>query len=59
MVSTTDHIDYVNGIGNHSHEQYVCIRDGCALRVIVEVDGFVEFYICIGIEVTVSKEQQR
>ncbi len=40
-----DHIDYVNGIGNRSREQYVYINDGCALRVIVEVDGFIEFYV--------------
>ena len=40
-----DHIDYINGIGNRSLEQYVCIRDGRALRVIVEVDGFIEFYV--------------
>ena len=42
---TIDHIDYVNGIGNHSREQYICVRNGYTLRVMVEVDGFVEFYV--------------
>ena len=42
--STIDIMDCVNGIGNCSRELYFYINDGCALCVIVEVDGFVELY---------------
>ena len=37
--------DHINGIGNRSREQYICKHNGCALRVMVEVDDFVEFYV--------------
>ena len=37
-----NHIDYVNGIGNRNT---FAQNDGGALHVIVEVDGFVEFYV--------------
>ena len=51
-------IDYVNGIGNCSREQYVCVRDGYTLRAMIEVGGFVEFYVhWYFYIVTVSKEQ--
>ena len=36
-----DTIDFLNGIENCSCEQYICIHDGCALRVMTE--------LCIGI----------
>ena len=36
-----DTIDFLNGIENCSCEQYICIHDGCALRIMIE--------LCIGI----------
>ena len=45
MYPAIDTTDYVNGIGNCSREQHIRIHDGCALRVMIEVDGFVEFYM--------------
>ena len=50
-------IETVNGTGNRSHEQYICIHDGCALCVMVEVNGF-SSSTCISILVTASKEQR-
>ena len=42
----TDIRDYVNGIGNRSHERYVCIerwpRTPCYYS---EADGFVKLYV--------------
>ena len=37
--------DYVNGIGNRSREQYVCIERWPRTPCYSEVDGFVELYV--------------
>ena len=43
-------------IGNCSCEQ--CEIDGYALYAMVEVDGFVEFYVRIGIEITAPQSNE-
>ena len=42
---TIDSRDYVNGIGNRSREQYVCIERWPRTPCYSEVDGFVELYV--------------
>ena len=37
--------DYVNGIGNRSREQYVCIARWPRTPCYSETDGFVELYV--------------
>ena len=37
--------DYVNGMGNRSREQYVCIEGWPRTPCYSETDGFVELYV--------------
>ena len=53
---TIDHLDYVNGIGNHSHEPYICMERWLCTLCYVEVDVSIEFYVA-SIEVAMSKRQ--
>ena len=59
MSITIDIRDYVNGIGNRSREQYVCIalNDGRALRVIVRSMALWSS-MCPSIEGVASKRRQ-
>ena len=52
-----DIIKYVNGIGNCSREQYLCIEHGRALRVIVSVIAL-STSVWTSIEVAASKRLQ-
>ena len=54
VTCTIDIIDYVNGIGNCSREQYLCIEHGRALRVIVSVIAL-SSSVWTSIEVAASK----
>ena len=45
VTATIDIRDYVNGIGNRSREQYVCIERWPRTPCYSETDGFVELYV--------------